>query len=58
MIVYQDRLGTNIGKVEGGNETFSVVLSTAPTYNPTTIHTDLADVAAGSYRTYKRHGPL
>jgi hypothetical protein len=34
------------------------VLSTAPTFNPTTIHTDLADVSRGLYETYKRHGPL
>lgn len=34
------------------------VLSTPPTYNQATIHTDLVGSAWGEYRTYKRHGPL
>ena len=51
------------GLVEAGQERISAdriwdVLSTPPTFNADTIHTDLVDVAAGSYRTYKRNGPL
>lgn len=34
------------------------VLDTTPTYNPTTIHTDLVAPVWGEYRTYKRNGPL
>ena len=34
------------------------VLSSSPTYNAATIHTDLAWPASGYYGTWKRHGPL
>lgn len=34
------------------------VLSTSPTYNAATIHTDLVAPAWGEYQTFKRHGPL
>lgn len=34
------------------------VLSTPPTFNANTIHTDLISPAWGEYRTYKRNGPL
>lgn len=34
------------------------VLSTSPTYNAATIHTDIVSPAWGQYETYKRHGPL
>jgi hypothetical protein len=33
------------------------VLSTAPVYNPSTIHTDLVFPSEGDYRSYVRHYP-